>query len=163
MTRSARSQEITRRLHTARERTERGQATRADWLRVSELDPDVARDELDQSLRLTLSTADFARDPFAPARLTFGAGVGFALGLAIMLAIWLIAPPLRDRVVGQPVLPNVLTALQFGSTAIPIALAWIGARRRDPAEKGDRRDNASLDELLDRLDAVQGRHRARVY
>lgn len=151
-------------LRTAREHTEKGQGRRSDWLRIAQLDPDLAQRELRASLKHALPNANLSRNPLEASKLEFGAGIGFAVGAVIMFACWLIAPPLRDQVEDVRYLPDIITALQFASSSFPVILAWIGARRRRQSSPDDLiGNNASFDELLNHMDVIQGRHHTRIY
>ena len=156
-------------LRTARDRSARGNATRRDWQRVAEIDPDLARRELRDFLRRTQNGGGDLGNPFTRQSRTPGALIGFLAGCGLLIALWLFLPYARENWMDTGVMRDLATGGQFISTLlVPLGL-WLGARW-DQRQYDDQPNtpagiakNASFDELLNAFERTQHVGRARVY
>jgi hypothetical protein len=156
-------------LRTARDRSARGNATRRDWQRVAEIDPEIARRELRDFLRRTQNAAYDPANPYERGSRRPGALIGFLIGCALMIALWIFLPYARENWMETGVMRDMATGGQFISTLLVPLGTWLGARwgRHGHGEQADSPTglpkNASFDELLDAFERTQHVGRARVY
>jgi len=153
----------------AQDRSARGNATRRDWQRVAEIDPDRAYGELRDFLRRSLNSDASRANPYERQSRVPGAVMGFIGGVLVMLILWIIMPYARENWMDRSVLRDVATGAQFLSTlAVPVGML-IGARwsRRKQGPVTTTAPvlprNASFEELLDAFERTQNVGRARVY
>jgi hypothetical protein len=156
-------------LRTARDRSARGNATRRDWQRVAEIDPDLARRELRDFLRRTQNGTGDLANPYLRQSRTPGALIGFLVGCVLLIALWILLPYARENWMESGVMRDIATGGQFISTLLLPLGIWLGARW-DHRNNGDQPGtpaglpkNASFDELLNAFDRTQHVGRARVY
>lgn len=157
------------RLRNARDRAARGNATRRDWERVAEIDPDLACRELREFLRRHVNANHSTANPYERNPGISGTLVGFVIGVALVAAIWLLLPWIRDTWISTPFWQHVITSGQFIATAlIPLGI-FLGAKwsqkragHTPSAPAGIPRD-ATFEELLDAFEKTQHVGRARVY
>lgn len=154
-----------------RERSERGVATRADWERLSQINPDRAYREL----KAYLLRHD-SREHVNPYEKTQGfrfAGmfVGFIVGVVFMVAWWFFGEYLHEHVVTSARGWDVVTLTQYIAASLLPAFAFLGWRidsKRNAANKQDQEafgslKNASWDDLLARFDATRKAGGTRMY
>src|SRR5690554_3256429 len=111
-----------------RERSERGVATRADWERLSEINPDRAYRELKTYLQQ--HDAQKQANPFQKRKgFRFaGMALGFVVGVVFMIVWWLIAELLHERVVTSARGWDVVTLSQYIAASLLPAFAFLGWR-----------------------------------
>jgi hypothetical protein len=157
-------------LRTARDRSARGNATRRDWERVAEIDPNVAHRELRDFLRRAANATYDPANPYVRQSRIPGASIGFLLGVLGVAISWIIMLELQEVWADRPILRDIATGGQFlAAVLIPIGIA-LGARwsRREAEANGERYQmivpqDATFDELLDIFERTQNSNRARVY
>lgn len=153
----------------ARDRSARGNATRRDWQRVAEIDPERAHRELRDFLRRTWNSEASGANPYENQPRVPGAVIGFIAGVLVMLILWVILPYARENWMERSVIRDVATGAQFLSTLAVPAGMLIGARWSRRKQEPDTTTapalpkNASFDELLDAFEHTQNVGRARVY
>lgn len=153
-----------------RERSERGVATRTDWQRLAEINPDRAYRELKTYLQLNQDEPP--ANPYAKAERPRIAGIaiGFVVGIAFMAAWWIFADYLQGEVVTSARGWDVVTLSQYVAASLLPAFAWLGWRidnkrhadtdtSNNPASLKD----ASWDDLLARFDATRKAGGTRMY
>jgi hypothetical protein len=156
-------------LRTAKDRSARGNATRRDWQRVAEIDPELARRELRDFLRRTQNGANNPANPYERGSRKPGALIGFLIGCAVMIALWIFLPYARSNWMETGVMRDIATGGQFVSTLFVPLGTWLGARWGRHAHAEQANDpvglpkNASFDEMLDAFERTQHVGRARVY
>lgn len=154
-----------------RERSERGVATRADWQRLAEINPDRAYSELRSYLQLSDSQNQV--NPYEkPARPRFaGLTVGFLVGVVFMAGWWLFGEYLHEEVVTTARGWDVVTFTQYVAASLLPVFAWLGwridsrrqATNQETGEKPGSLKNATWEELLARFDATRKAGGTRMY
>lgn len=154
-----------------RERSERGVATKSDWQRLAEINPDRAYTEL--KTFLLLNEDQSAPNPYEKSgkfRIA-GAALGFLVGVAFMAAYWLFADYLLRDVITSARQWDVVTLTQYiAATLLPV-FAWVGWRidnRRYESHQVDSEERESLrgatwQELLTRFEATRKAGGTRMY
>ncbi len=154
-----------------RERSERGVATRADWERLFEINPDRAYSELRTYLLrhdpVQLANPYEKRQGFRFA----GMFVGFLVGVVFMVAWWLFGEYLHEHVVTSARGWDVVTLTQYIAASLLPAFAFLGWRldsKRSAANEQDQTERASLknatwEDLLTRFDATRKAGGTRMY
>lgn len=154
-----------------RERSERGVATRSDWQRLAEINPDRAYAELKNFLQLSEDTA--APNPYEKSekpRLA-GAAAGFLVGVVFMIAWWLFADYLQREVLTSARQWDVVTLTQYIAASLLPAFAWLGWRldkRRHEVQNEAQTNKQTLkdatwQDLLARFDATRKAGGTRMY
>lgn len=154
-----------------RERSERGVATRADWERLSELNPDRAYRELKTYLQR--HDSDQHVNPYEKRtgfRFT-GMFIGFIFGVAFMVAWWFFGEWLHENVVTSARGWDMVTLSQYIAASLLPAFAFLGwriDRKRNDSSQQEQEDRASLrnaswDDLLTRFDATRKAGGTRMY
>ena len=157
-------------IQICRERSSRGVATRADWQRLAEIDPERARRELINYLHINQThTAPNPYDNQGKAHT--GLVGGFLLGVAFMAAYWLFGDWLQRDVITNARQWDVVTFTQYVAASLLPFFAWLGWRRdqkrvaantpESPA-KGNYSES-SWDELLTQFDATRKAGGTRMY
>ncbi len=154
-----------------RERSERGVATRADWQRLAEINPDRAYSELKTFLLLNEGTA--APNPYEKSEKPriAGALAGFLVGVVFMIAWWLFADYLQVNVLNSARQWDVVTLTQYIAASLLPAFAWLGWRldkKRHQVESETQATrqslkNATWQDLLARFDATRKAGGTRMY
>lgn len=153
----------------AKDRSARGNATRRDWQRVADIDPDRANRELREFLRRAYHAEHNAVNPYERRSRAPGALIGFLGGSAIMILLWVVLPYARDNWMEFSVWRDLATGGQFLSTllvpiGIVIGVRWSQKRNSDAASPAPGLPkNPSFDEMLDVFERTQNVGRARVY
>lgn len=169
MTATSPSQTTDHIVQICRERSERGVATRADWQRLAEINPDRAYDELRTYLQVR--DADQLANPYEK-RQGFrfsGMAVGFVVGVIFMAVWWLIGEFLHEHVVTTTRGWDVVTLSQYVAASLLPAFAFMGWRmdnkRQNEKEPEPRESlrNASWNDLLTRFDATRKAGGTRMY
>ena len=170
MTASSPSQATDHLIQICRERSSRGVATRADWQRLAEIDPERARRELINYLHLNqVHTAPNPYDNRGKAHT--GLVVGFLLGVAFMVAYWLFGDWLQRDVITTARQWDVVTFTQYVAASLLPFFAWLGWRRDQQraaangpaAPEKHNYSEADWDELLARFDATRKAGGTRMY
>lgn len=154
-----------------RERSERGVATRSDWERLAEINPERAFNELKNYLQLQDSQPQV--NPYEN-RGSFrfaGAAVGFLVGVVFMAGWWLFGEYLHENVVTSTRGWDVVTMSQYVAASLLPFFAWLGWRIDSKRQVSNQRDentraslkNATWDELLTRFDATRKAGGTRMY
>lgn len=157
-------------IQICRERSSRGVATRADWQRLAEINPERARRELVNYLHL--NQAHTAPNPYdTGAKAHTGLVSGFLLGVAFMAAYWLFGDWLQRDVITTARQWDMVTFTQYVAASLLPFFAWLGWRRDqkraaaaapETAEKVNY-SGASWDELLTQFDATRKAGGTRMY
>ena len=157
------------RLRHARDRSARGNATRRDWERVAAIDHDLACREVREFLRRHGNATPSMANPYERNPGISGTLVGFVVGVALVAAIWIALPWIRDTWISTPFWQHVITSGQFIATAlIPLGI-FLGAKwsqkraGQEPAAPAGIPRDATFEELLDAFEKTQHVGRARVY
>lgn len=157
-------------IQICRERSTRGVATRADWQRLAEINPERARAELISFLQT--SQADAAPNPFENrGRPHIGAAAGFVIGVIFMAAWWLFGDYLQREVITTARQWDIVTFTQYVAASLLPVFAWLGwrydQRRTDASvESAPMQQPLSTltwDELLARFDATRKPGGTRMY
>lgn len=154
-----------------RERSERGVATRADWARLAEINPDRAYRELKTYLQRHDSQQP--ADPYAKREGFRFAGMflGFLAGVVFMVAWWFFAEWLHENIVTSARGWDVVTLTQYIAASLLPAFAFLGWRmdtKRNGAKEKETVEqrslkNASWDDLLVEFDATRKAGGTRMY
>lgn len=171
MTATSPSQTTDHIVQICRERSERGVATRTDWQRLAEINPDRAYRELKTYLQVNTSPA--AVNPYEKSdrpRLA-GTVIGFVFGVLFMAGWWLFGEYLHENVVTSARGWDVVTASQYVAASLLPAFAWLGWRIDNKRQTANQQGvenpvslkNASWDELLARFDATRKAGGTRMY
>lgn len=172
MTATSPSQTTDHIVQICRERSERGVATRADWQRLAELNPERAQRELRSYLQV--HEADTPANPYEKRsgfRFT-GLAAGFFVGVIFMVAWWLFGEYLHENVVSTARGWDVVTFTQYVAASLLPAFAFLGWKLENKrAETSDQEAsakapslrNATWDELLERFDATRKAGGTRMY
>lgn len=154
-----------------KERSERGVATRADWERLSEINPERAFRELKTYLQQHDSQQQ--ANPYQQRKgFRFaGMALGFVAGVIFMVLWWLFAEFLHEHVVTSARGWDVVTLTQYIAASLLPAFAFLGWRidsKRNAANdetKADTRSlkNATWEDLLARFDATRKAGGTRMY
>jgi hypothetical protein len=154
-----------------RERSERGVATRADWERLAEINPERAYNELKTYLQLNQPQVE--ANPFdKSSRPQFaGAAIGFVVGVVFMAAWWLFGDYLHAEVVTTARGWDMVTFSQYVAASLLPAFAWLGWRldtKRQETNRQESGQNTSLkdatwEDLLARFDATRRAGGTRMY
>lgn len=169
MTASTPSQQTDHIVQICRERSERGVATRADWQRLAELNPERAHRELRAYLQVHDSTP--LANPYEKQsgfRFT-GMVTGFLIGVVFMIAWWLFGEYLHANVVTTTRGWDLVTFTQYVAASLLPAFAFLGWRidnKRNAAPKETRQESlrdATWEELLARFDATRKAGGTRMY
>jgi hypothetical protein len=155
----------------ANDRSARGNATRRDWERVAEIDPDRAYRELRDFIRRTGHAEVSTANPYESRSRVPGALIGFIAGVVLMIVVWIVLPYAREHWMDFGVWRDIATGAQFISTLLIPLGALLGARwsRRHNDDAATTQAapaslrNASFDELLAIFERTQNVGRARVY
>lgn len=167
MTVSTPKQSTDHMIQICRERSARGVATRADWERLHEINPDRAKRELQSFLALEQTNPQ--ANPFqkSPRR---GMVIGFIGGVAFMSVWWLIGAFLQARVVQTGFQWNMVTLSQYAAATLIPAFAWLGWRFDQKKQSevsaripGETLRNASWEDLLSRFDSTRKAGGTRMY
>ena len=154
-----------------RERSERGVATRADWERLSEINPDRAYREL----KTYLQRHDSEQQPNPYQKRTgfrfAGMATGFIFGVVFMIAWWLFGEWMHENIVTSTRGWDLVTFTQYVAASLLPAFAFLGWRidnKRNAADQQEQEDprslkNASWDDLLARFDATRKAGGTRMY
>lgn len=152
-----------------RERSERGVATRADWQRLAEINPERAYRELRSYLQVhdseSLANPYEKRSGFRIA----GMAAGFLFGVIFMVAWWLIGEYLHENVVTTTRGWDVITFTQYVAASLLPAFAFLGWRIDNRRQSKTRQESqaslkdASWDDLLARFDATRKAGGTRMY
>lgn len=171
MTASSPSQSIDHLAQICRERSERGVATRADWERLAEIEPNRAYFELRAYLRL--HNDDAQPNPYEKSTgfRPRGMALGFVVGVVVMAAYWLFADWLQANVVTTARQWDVVTLTQYIAASLLPAFAYWGWRvdkNRNEEQDRSTSNTASLkratwDELLAQFDATRKAGGTRMY
>ncbi len=154
-----------------RERSERGVATRADWERLSEINPDRAYRELKTYLQRS-DFQDHANPYESRSGFRFaGMFIGFIAGVVFMVAWWFVGEWLHENIVTSAKGWDLVTLTQYIAATLLPAFAFLGwriDRRRNAAEQEEHKDmgslkNASWEDLLARFDATRKAGGTRMY
>lgn len=157
-------------IQICRERSTRGVATRADWQRLAEINPERARAELISFLQT--DQADAGPNPFEnKGGPHIGAAAGFVIGVIFMAAWWLFGDYLQREVITSARQWDIVTFTQYVAASLLPVFAWLGWRydqRRTGASAESTPDYQSLssltwDELLARFDATRKAGGTRMY
>lgn len=154
-----------------KERSERGVATRADWARLAEINPERAYSELKAYLQQHDSQQQV--NPFEKRnafRFT-GMAAGFVVGVVFMIAWWLFAEWLHENVVTSARGWDVVTFTQYVAASLIPAFAYLGWRidnnrnsvNQQGTDAAGSLKNASWDDLLARFDATRKAGGTRMY
>lgn len=169
MTATSPSQSTDHIVQICRERSERGVATRADWQRLAEINPDRAYDELRAYLQVR--DAEQQANPYEK-RSGFrisGMAAGFIIGAIFMAAWWLIGELLHEHVVTSARGWDVVTLSQYVAASLLPAFAFLGwhldnkRQRSSESEPRESLRNASWNDLLARFDATRKAGGTRMY
>lgn len=154
-----------------KERSERGVATRADWERLSEINPERAFRELKTYLQQ--HDAQQQSNPFQQRKgFRFaGMALGFVVGVVFMVLWWLFAEFLHENVVTSAKGWDVVTLTQYIAASLLPAFAFLGWRidnkrnveNEKPHEEFESLKDASWDDLLARFDATRKAGGTRMY
>lgn len=154
-----------------RERSERGVATRSDWQRLAEMNPERAYRELRDYLQVSENTGE--ANPYDKSIRPRFLGVtgGFLAGVVFMVGWWLFGEYLHENVVTTNRGWDLVTFTQYVAASLLPAFAWLGwridAKHREenptPAETRAPLKNATWDELLARFDATRKAGGTRMY
>jgi len=157
-------------IQICRERSARGVATRADWQRLAELNPERARTELITFLQT--HQAEPASNPFeSRGRSYAGAAIGFVVGVLFMVVWWWFGDYLHREVVSTARQWDVVTFTQYVAASLLPLFAWLGwrydqRRASESAESVEMKQPLSgltWDELLARFDATRKAGGTRMY
>jgi len=154
-----------------RERSERGVATRADWQRLAEINPERAYAELKSYLQV--NEGQSAANPYEkPEKLRLGgAAVGFVVGIVFMAGYWLFGDYLQREVITSARQWDVVTLTQYIAASLLPAFAWLGWRldnRRHQAHQVEQAEqqslkNATWQDLLARFESTRRAGGTRMY
>lgn len=154
-----------------RERSERGVATRSDWQRLAEIDPERAYSELKSYLQVHDNQPQ--TNPYEQRTLFRypGMATGFVAGVVFMAAWWLFGEFLHENVVTTARGWDVVTFSQYVAATLLPAFAFLGwridnrrhARNEHPSDQRVSLKNATWNELLDRFDATRKAGGTRMY
>lgn len=171
MTTTSPSQATDHFVQICRERSARGVATRSDWQRLAELNPDRAYRELKNYLQTELDAP--GANPYETSGRPRVAGltIGFLVGVVFMAAWWLFGDYLQREVITTARQWDLVTFSQYVAASMLPVFAWAGwrieSRRRSASEQEqDERvslKNATWDELLARFDATRRAGGTRMY
>lgn len=169
MTATSPSQTTDHIVQICRERSERGVATRADWQRLAEINPERAYSELRSYLQVhdsePLANPYEKRKGFRVA----GMAAGFLVGVVFMIGWWLFGEWLHENVVTSTRGWDVVTFSQYVAASLLPAFAflgwWIDNRRQSNSRQQGRGSlrNASWNDLLARFDATRKAGGTRMY
>jgi hypothetical protein len=157
-------------IQICRERSARGVATRADWQRLADIDPERARTELISFLKTSQDQA--APNPFdTKGRPHTGLVAGFVFGMLFMAAWWLFGDYLQREVITTARQWDVVTFTQYVAASLLPVFAWLGWRydqRRvdastEPTPVQQPLSSMSWDDLLARFDATRKAGGTRMY
>lgn len=155
-------------LQRARERATHGSGSRRDWEQVAAIDAPRARQELREHLQRNSSVIGGTVNPYESRPRQIGAAAGFAIGVVLMIIVWLLMAWARNTIVTTGMQWNIATAIQYSAAALPPLCTLLAARHarssqnQSPSERVSLRE-ASFDELLDRFEQTQRIGRTRVY
>lgn len=154
-----------------KERSVRGVATRADWERLAEINPERAHREL--KAYLALNANNDAGNPYETGkpRKVAGLVIGFLVGVVVMSAWWLFGDYLHREVVTSARQWDLVTFSQYVAASLLPAFAWLGWRieNRRAAASTDATApevllrEASWEDLLTRFDATRKAGGTRMY
>ncbi len=157
-------------IQICRERSSRGVATRADWQRLAEMNPERARAELINFLQTNQDEA--APNPFdTSGRPHTGAVAGFVIGVLFMAAWWWFGDYLQREVITTARQWDVVTFTQYVAASLLPVFAWLGwrydQRRTNVATESEQvqqpLSTLSWDDLLARFDATRKAGGTRMY
>lgn len=157
-------------IQICRERSSRGVATRADWQRLADINPERARAELISFLQT--SQAQVAPNPFdTKGRPHTGLVAGFVFGVLFMAAWWLFGDYLQREVITSARQWDVVTFTQYVAASLLPVFAWLGwrydQRRADASAESapvqQPLSGLSWDDLLARFDATRKAGGTRMY
>lgn len=154
-----------------KERSERGVATRTDWIRLAEINSDRAYREL--KTYLLQQDSEQQANPFEkrnPFRFA-GMAAGFVAGVLFMIAWWLFGEWMHENIVTSARGWDVVTFTQYVAASLIPAFAYLGWRIDHKRNEGGQPDsgaggslkNASWEELLERFDATRKAGGTRMY
>lgn len=156
-------------IRLAHDRSARGNATRRDWQRVAEMNPDVAYRELRTYLRRAYAAGANRANPYERQARIPGAVIGFVAGTLLMIAVWIFLPYARENWMERSLLRDVATGIQFLSTLFVPLGALLGVRwsRNQSSERVEDAPgltpDATFEEMLEAFEKTQNVGRARVY
>ncbi|MCA9834688.1 MAG: hypothetical protein KC435_12125 [Thermomicrobiales bacterium] len=109
-----------------RERSARGVATRADWQRLAEIDPNRARTELITYLQTNQAAPP---NPYESGSGSHkGLAVGFVIGVVFMSGYWLFGDYLQREVVNSGKQWDLVTFSMYVAASMLPLFAWLGWR-----------------------------------
>lgn len=170
MTATSSSQPTDHLAQICRERSERGVATRADWQRLAEINPDRAYREL--RAYLLVQDAEQPVNPYEKQKGFHLSGLvkGFLIGVVFMVCWWLVGEFLHEYVVTTTRGWDLVTFTQYVAASLLPAFAFWGWRmdNKRQEEKAEPEARASLkdatwDDLLARFDATRKAGGTRMY
>lgn len=171
MTATSPSQATDHIVQICRERSERGVATRADWQRLAEINPDRAYQELKAYLQV--NSPEPPANPYEKGSGFRFAGMagGFVVGVIFMVAWWLFGEYLHENVVTSARGWDLVTFSQYVAASLLPAFAFLGwridNRRRQSFQQEETErislKNATWDELLAHFDATRKAGGTRMY
>lgn len=152
-----------------RERSERGVATKADWQRLAEINPDRAYRELRTYLQV--HDSELLANPYEkrPGFRIAGMAAGFLFGVIFMVVWWLIGEYLHENVITTTRGWDLVTFTQYVAASLLPAFAflgwWIDNRRQSTSRQHEQTSlkDASWDDLLARFDATRKAGGTRMY
>ncbi len=170
MTATSPTQSTDHMIQICRERSSRGVATRADWQRLAEINPERARRELVSYLQLNEMQA--APNPYdSRGKAHTGLVVGFLIGVTFMVAYWIFGDWLQREVITTARQWDVVTFTQYVAASLLPAFAWLGWKRDQKRAATSAPDAASRvnyadvswEELLMLFDATRKAGGTRMY
>lgn len=168
MTTTSPTQSTDHMIQICRERSARGVATRADWQRLHEINPERAVRELRTFLQRN-NTVE-AANPFEQRPPRSGLALGFVAGVVVMSLWWLFGAYLHANVVSTGPQWNMVTLSQYIAASLIPFFAWMGWRidQRKHAERTEQPQSENLrdadwEQLLARFDATRKAGGTRMY